>query len=346
MQKLILITLAVFAPFFAFAGEISVIDIATYSLTGKDGQPSGMQMRLSRPNGKWVMEGKEKESTAPWKNLSCDTGCEYRASTNSEQEAYLASFPGDMPRLFDIACIQNTASAFCRLTKKNDASTGGYTLIALVTGKPVPMSLQRLTSPYPTKKSQAQTPVSSCSVTVLQDGTEVQSREYGRVRFYELKGAPFRLEVPSTQCSPSVGVFLSPQDFQYVADSPLVAITTGFSMAGGSDIKDVLFLRSENPRLISGYEGIFDSVKNEYEALCTEFGKCPLKIRAYRTYWNFVGDREGTTTTYADFKRLTTEKPIQGYRGDISVVVYTKVKDAAGGDLSAMETHPIVLRFK
>jgi hypothetical protein len=149
MSKRLLIALALLLPLLAFAGEISDFDIATYSLTGKDGQPSGMEMRLSKANGKWVMEGKSKGSTAPWKNISCDPGCEYRASTNSEQMAYLASFPGDMPKQFDIACIQNVANAFCRLTKKDDASKGGYALIALVTGKPVPMSLKRLTRPYP-----------------------------------------------------------------------------------------------------------------------------------------------------------------------------------------------------
>ena len=117
-------------------------------------------------------------------------------------------------------------------------------------------------------------------------------------------------------------------------------------MAGGSDIEDVLFLRSENPRLVNGYEDIFDSVNKEYEGLCVEFGKCPLKIRAYRSYWNFLGDQVDATATHANFKRLTIEKPIQGYRGDIPVVVYTKVKDVAGGYLSAMETHPIVLRFR
>lgn len=148
MSRLLLIALVLLAPTFASAGEISDFDIATYSLTGKDGQPGRMQMRVSRPNGKWVMEGKN-EPAAPWKNISCDTGCEYKASTNAEQEAYLASFPGDMPRQFDIACIQNMANAFCRLTKKDDASRGGYALIALVTGKPIPMSLQRLTTPYP-----------------------------------------------------------------------------------------------------------------------------------------------------------------------------------------------------
>lgn len=148
MLRLLLVAITLLAPFFSFAGEISEFDIATYSLDGKNGQPSGMQMRLSRPNGKWVMEGKD-DSSSPWKNISCDSGCDYRTSAIFEQEAYLASFPSDMQKQFDIACIQNMANAFCRLTKKSDASKGGYALIGLVTGKPVPMSLQRLTRPYP-----------------------------------------------------------------------------------------------------------------------------------------------------------------------------------------------------
>jgi hypothetical protein len=151
MFKLLFIALSLFVPLYAVAGEISDSDIATYSLTGKNGQPSGMQLRLSKSNDKWVMEGKENDSAASWKNISCDTGCEYRASSESEHEAYLSSFPGDMPKQFDIACIQNKANAFCKITKKSDPSKGGYALISLVTGKPIPMSLQRLTSPYPPK---------------------------------------------------------------------------------------------------------------------------------------------------------------------------------------------------
>lgn len=149
MPKFILIAISLLYSAMTFAGEISDFDIATYALTDKDGKSVGMQMRLSKSNGKWLMEGKNKDSADAWKNISCDTGCEYRASTVSEQAAYLAVFPGDIPKQFNIECIQNIASAFCRLTNKNDASKGSYALIALVTGKPVPMSLQRLTRPYP-----------------------------------------------------------------------------------------------------------------------------------------------------------------------------------------------------
>jgi len=126
-----------------FVNEISDFDIATYALTQSNGQLTGMQMRLSKSNGKWLMEGKE--ANTQWKNISCERGCDYRTSTNSEAGKYLASFPAEMQQQFDIACIQNSANAFCRLAKKDNPSKGGYVLIALVTGRPIPMSLQRLT---------------------------------------------------------------------------------------------------------------------------------------------------------------------------------------------------------
>jgi len=110
-----------------------------------------MLMKLSKVNNKWIMEGKEKGPNAAWKNISCDSGCEYRRSTKIEHDIYLSLFSENIQKRFDISCIQNIANAFCRLTKKNDSSKGGYTLIALVTKKPVPMSLRRLTRPYPSK---------------------------------------------------------------------------------------------------------------------------------------------------------------------------------------------------
>lgn len=189
-----------------------------------------------------------------------------------------------------------------------------------------------------------------CLITVTQAGRQVVSRADGRARIYEMQSAPFRIEVSSAQCRPSIGTFPNVADYVYVANSPLVVSDPMFSMAGNDDTRDVLHFRSENPRLIEGYEGIYDSYKNEYEELCRAQGKCPLKIRAYRTYWNFVGDKDGSAKVYADFKRLTLEKPMSGTRGDMPVIVYTKKKDFLDAQghayLQAMETHPMVLRFR
>lgn len=198
----------------------------------------------------------------------------------------------------------------------------------------------------PANKQSNQAPSPACAVTVSQGGEVLQGSQSGRVRTYELKAAPFRFEVTSAQCKPSIGVFTSQQDFQYVAEDRLVATSLGFSMAGSDDSKDVLFFGSENPRMLDGSEAIFNSHKNVYAALCTEFGQCPKKIRAHRTYWNFYGEQDGVTEKYADIKRISVDKSVANYRGNVSLVVYTTVKDVANGYISVMETHPMILKFK
>lgn len=147
MRIRMIFALVLLVPSMVLCNEISEYDVATYSLSGKDGKPSGMQLRLDKSNGKWIVYGKKKESTDPWKNISCDAGCDYRASTMAESMLYLNVFPGEMPKKYEIACIQNMANAFCRLTMKSNPQKGGYALVALVTGKPVPITLQRLDGP-------------------------------------------------------------------------------------------------------------------------------------------------------------------------------------------------------
>jgi hypothetical protein len=88
------------------------------------------------------MEGRE--VPAAWKIISCDTGCEYRASKYEEEDKYLSYFPKSIQNTSSIACIQNMAQAFCRVAKKDNPRQGGYALIGLVTGTPIPISLQRL----------------------------------------------------------------------------------------------------------------------------------------------------------------------------------------------------------
>ncbi len=189
-----------------------------------------------------------------------------------------------------------------------------------------------------------------CAVTVTQAGQEIASKSNGRARIFEIQSAPFRIEVSSARCKPSIGTFRNVGDFRYVAASPVVISDPMFSMAGSEETRDILHFRSENPRLIEGYEGIYDSYKKEYESICKANVTCPLKIRAYRNYWSFVGDTGGVASVYAEFKRLTFQKPLQGVRGDMPLIVYTKNRDFLDAQghlyLQAMETHPLILRFK
>ena len=123
------------------ANVISELDFGTYELVRVDGQLTGMQMRLSKVNNAWLMEGKE---GGLWKNISCDKGCDYRASSAKESAMYLHSFPVEVQNQFNISCIQNVANAFCRLDKKAESSKGFYALVTLVAGRPIPILLKRI----------------------------------------------------------------------------------------------------------------------------------------------------------------------------------------------------------
>lgn len=186
----------------------------------------------------------------------------------------------------------------------------------------------------------------TCAISVNQGGEVLRGKLSGRVRTYDLKAAPFRFEVSASDCRPSIGVLASELDFQYVAASRTVVTPIGFAMAGDDDTRDVLLLRSANPRLVDGFEGAFDSYKNEYDALCAELKACPLKVRAYRSYWNFFAEEEDESKTYADINRITMTKSASDYQGNVFVVVYTAVKDVGNRYMNVLDTHPIILRFK
>ncbi|HEY1028551.1 MAG TPA: hypothetical protein VGE28_13120 [Pseudomonas sp.] len=139
MKKLTALPLALaLTSSLAGAGEILDSDTGTYVLLGRDSAPTEVFYRLSKQDGEWVMHGKQAGST--WTNISCDSGCDYRKTTHDEITAY---FPADWVANTDIACIQNIAQAFCRFTAKTDPGKTGHVLIALVTGTPIPMFLQR-----------------------------------------------------------------------------------------------------------------------------------------------------------------------------------------------------------
>lgn len=123
----------------ANAGEILDTDTGTYVLLGRDRTPTDMFYRLSKSYGKWTMEGKKPGSS--WQSISCAKECDYRKTSDIEINTY---FPSDWRANTDIACIQNTAQAFCRFSQKINPTKVGYVVIALVTGKPIPMFIKRV----------------------------------------------------------------------------------------------------------------------------------------------------------------------------------------------------------
>ncbi|MBC5767688.1 hypothetical protein [Ramlibacter albus] len=117
------------------AAGITESDIGSYTIVDKKGGPGGIEVTLHRTDGKWVMVENDKGAT------------DFRTSSNKELLELVHSFPGDIPLLFEIACIQNAGQAFCRLNKKDDPTKVGYALVRLATGEPIAQSLRRLTPP-------------------------------------------------------------------------------------------------------------------------------------------------------------------------------------------------------
>jgi len=128
---------------YTFALEINHTDIGTYNLLNKKLQPISMQFRLNNNGNKWKMEGRDND-TSDWANISCDKGCELRASTQKELNYYLKTLTTEEKQdKYEIGCIQNVANAFCKIVKKSNSSKI-YTLVALVTGKPIPIFLKKI----------------------------------------------------------------------------------------------------------------------------------------------------------------------------------------------------------
>lgn len=192
----------------------------------------------------------------------------------------------------------------------------------------------------------------ACAIKVIQDGKPAKSDLMAGATRYLLKGGAFRLEVSNVLCDPSIGVFTKPADFFYVAGSSVIATTAMFAMAGDTVSGAVLISRSEDPRLISPYEDMFDSSEDKYKAACSQLGKCPLKIRAFRSYWPFASDDKGTRRSFAEFRRLFDKRPLDGFRGDVPVVIYTKLipkkstQEETNAYFQLFAIQPFILHFE
>jgi hypothetical protein len=123
----------------AFAERLTIRDGGEYVVLAADGKPTTLMYRFSIRDRKWLAEGKE--GNEPWRNISCDKGCEYRVSTEVEAVNYL---PKDARQRFRISCVQNVAQAFCRYTSNLNSSHVGYVVMALVVNPPRAIPLRRI----------------------------------------------------------------------------------------------------------------------------------------------------------------------------------------------------------
>jgi hypothetical protein len=93
------------------AAEISESDAGTYYSKGRDGTPR--YFVLAMLDGKWVW--KDKDPGGPISKIQCLSGCEYKATSEAENQTLI---PSVQRQFQDLACIKNTSFAFCRLSQK------------------------------------------------------------------------------------------------------------------------------------------------------------------------------------------------------------------------------------
>jgi hypothetical protein len=159
MNRSLVALLLLLASFSVRAGEISDSDMGIYFFKGRDGAPNN-HFALTKEDGKWVL--KDKESGGPVAKLQCLSGCEYRATTEGENEKL---FPASYRQMQDMACLKNVSFAFCRMSAKklpvcgkdpvpagamcrlgaeSPAAKPSYLMIPLFATKAAPISIWRL----------------------------------------------------------------------------------------------------------------------------------------------------------------------------------------------------------
>jgi len=139
----------------AVAADISESDTGTYFSKGRDG--TARYFVLEMVGGKWVW--KDKDPAGPIAKVACLSDCEYRVTTDAENQKL---FPTEQRQFQDMACIKNISFAFCRLSQKQlppcgpsaptpclvrqapTAAKPSYVMFALFAGKPALIPIWRV----------------------------------------------------------------------------------------------------------------------------------------------------------------------------------------------------------
>jgi hypothetical protein len=116
-------------------------DVGVYGLIHRDGHLTEDRYRLLKGEGRW-----EIEAITPggeWENITCEVDCQLSASSDADVEFFMGAKP---PPGMSATCVHNKAFAFCRV-EETVSGRRHYRLIALITGDPIHMKLQRMEDP-------------------------------------------------------------------------------------------------------------------------------------------------------------------------------------------------------
>lgn len=121
------------------ADKLTDEDIGAYVVLDQHFRATDVYYRLSRSEAKWQLEGKQ--FGGGWMQITCQLDCDYQVASAEEIQQY---FPEEWHTQTRIACIRNRLQAFCRYTVKQEPDKGGYLVISLAMGQPVPLFLRKV----------------------------------------------------------------------------------------------------------------------------------------------------------------------------------------------------------
>jgi hypothetical protein len=195
-----------------------------------------------------------------------------------------------------------------------------------------------------------------CDVTVFQDGNHVVGvTPPNGVTTFTLQNRPFTLKVAKLECKPSLGTFSSFERMRSLgSQNSKLFTTTGFEMAGDPTNLHILPAPRDAERIAATDLGdMFGDIGTKhFNEICKRDGKCPIPVMAFRSYWNFSKDKEGTPNKEATLDP-TAPRGSALPRKPISLMVYTEnerfLRPQAIGNWPAeivLEAHPLLLVFK
>ena len=136
-----MISLILAAILTASAAEPTTLDAhdqGLYMLVHRDGHLVKNQINKLQLDGtQWNLYKRQPDGS--WESVTCEEACLLKESTPDEIGSFTAG-----TEIFgaDLACVHDTAFAFCRETKQD--KTRAYYLVAFVNGGSVPIKYARL----------------------------------------------------------------------------------------------------------------------------------------------------------------------------------------------------------
>ena len=135
---LLLALLLAVAP---MAQALDASDQGEYQIVRVDGTLGTMQMKLFRQGKQWMMDGRQLPEKQ-WSEVCRATGeCKLVDADAQDMATWKKTLPAQL-QSWRLDCIKNVAMAFCRA--QNQEKERVYVMVALVSGTPQPIMLQRL----------------------------------------------------------------------------------------------------------------------------------------------------------------------------------------------------------